>query len=75
VSDELDVQLVVALKDGALVLRRRPADEMAMRPVYTDDFATQAGTLRFARDKSGKVTGFSIFAGRVLDVRFHKTQG
>ncbi len=76
-SEELDVKLVVASRDGKLVLRRRPADEFELRPVYLDDFATQAasgeqgiGTLRFARDASGTITGFSIYAGRVLDVRF-----
>jgi hypothetical protein len=76
-SDELDVKLVVAVKEGKLVLRRRPADEFELRPLYVDDFATEAapgeqgiGTLRFARDASGKVSGFSIYAGRVLDVRF-----
>jgi CubicO group peptidase (beta-lactamase class C family) len=73
-SDELDVQLEVALKDGKLVLRRRPADELAMRPTYADDFDTDAGSLRFTRDKSGKVSGFSIYAGRVLDVRFHRAR-
>lgn len=78
-SDELDVKLVVVARDGKLVLRRRPADEFELRPVYVDDFATQEvggtqggtiGTLRFARDASGRITGFSIYAGRVLDVRF-----
>lgn len=76
-SDELDVKLVVEAHEGKLVLRRRPADEFELRPVYVDDFATQAadgaqgiGTLRFVRDASGKITGFSIYAGRVLDVRF-----
>lgn len=76
-SDELDVKLIVAAKAGKLVLRRRPADEFELRPVYADDFATGSsggtqgiGSLRFARDASGKVTGFSIYAGRVLDVRF-----
>jgi hypothetical protein len=28
--------------------------------------------VRFTRDAQGKVTGFSIFAGRVLDVRFKR---
>jgi CubicO group peptidase (beta-lactamase class C family) len=76
-SDELDVKLVVAANEGKLVLRRRPADEFELRPVYADDFATETsggvqgiGTLRFARDASGRVSGLSIYAGRVLDVRF-----
>ena len=72
-SDELDVRLVVASKDGKLVLRRRPADEMELRPVYADDFqAAGLGTIRFARDGRGAVTGFSIYAGRVVDVRFSR---
>ena len=74
-SDELDVKLVVAARDGKLVLRRRPADEFELRPMYADDFAAQGlGTIRFARNSRGAVTGFSIYAGRVLDVRFERTR-
>jgi hypothetical protein len=69
-SEELDAQLVVAVKDGQLVLRRRPADEMPMRPTYEDDFATPVGSLRFSRDASGRITGFGVFNGRIRDVRF-----
>jgi CubicO group peptidase (beta-lactamase class C family) len=73
-SDELDVRFVVAEKDGKLVLRRRPADEFELRPVYADDFQAGGGlgTLRFARDAAGIVTGFSFYAGRVVDVRFKR---
>ena len=71
VSDELDVKLVVAAKGDKLVLHRRPADEIELRPAYADDFAAPGlGTIRFSRDRSGRVTGFAIYAGRVLDVRF-----
>jgi len=73
VSDELETVFVVAQRDGKLVLQRRPYEEMMLQPVYTDDFRAGAGlggSLRFVRDAKGKVTGFSIFAGRVLDVRF-----
>ena len=70
-SDELDVQLVVAAKGDQLVLRRRAADEIELRPAYADDFAAPGlGSIRFSRDRSGRVTGLAIFAGRVLDVRF-----
>jgi hypothetical protein len=71
-SEELDVRLDVAIKDDRLVLRRRPADEMAMRPMYVDDFASPVGTIRFSRDASGRVTGFAVFNGRIRDVRFTK---
>lgn len=70
-SDELDVKLTIAAKANKLILRRRPADEIELRPAYADDFAAPGlGSIRFARDASGRVTGFSIFAGRVIDVRF-----
>jgi len=73
-SNELDVRLAMALRNGHLVLLRRPAGVGVMRPNYMDDFTTAevAGSVRFTRDRAGKVTGFSIFAGRVLDVRFRK---
>ena len=72
-SDELDVRLEVVVRNGGLVVRRRPAEELELRPVYVDDFqAAGLGTIRFARDASGKVTGLAIYAGRVLDVRFKR---
>ena len=73
-SDELDVRFVVAAKNGALVLKRRPADEFELTPAYVDDFRAGGGlgTLRFARDAKGVVTGFSFYAGRVVDVRFKR---
>jgi hypothetical protein len=73
-SDELDVQFVVASREGKLLLLRRPYEQFELQPVYPDDFQAGSGlgTLRFARDANGKVTGFSFFAGRVLDVRFKR---
>src|ERR1043166_958531 len=72
-SDELDVRLDIVARDARLVVRRRPADEIELRPAYADDFqATGFGTLRFTRDAAGAVSGFAIYAGRVLDVRFKR---
>ncbi len=72
-SDELDVILTIAAKDGKLVLKRRPDDVMDLRPTFEDSFqGAGLGSLRFLRDAKGAVTGFGIFAGRVLDVRFTK---
>jgi hypothetical protein len=71
-SDELDAQLVIAVRDTQLVLRRRPADEFTLRAMYDDDFSSPLGTLRFSRDASGRVTGFGVFSGRIRDVRFAK---
>jgi CubicO group peptidase (beta-lactamase class C family) len=72
-SDELDVRLEVVVRDGKLMIRRRPDDWLELRPSYADDFqAAGLGTVRFTRDGAGKVSGFSIYAGRVVDVRFRK---
>jgi hypothetical protein len=72
-SDELEVKLEVLVRDGKLMIHRRPDDMLELRPSYADDFqAGGLGTIRFTRDSGGKVTGFSIYAGRVVDVRFRK---
>ncbi|MDB4874530.1 MAG: beta-lactamase [Gemmatimonadetes bacterium] len=73
-SDELDMRYTVVSRGGKLYVTRRPYEEFELRPVYTDDFAAGGGlgTLRFARGGKGAVTGFSFFAGRVLDVRFKR---
>ena len=56
-SEELDVQLTVAVQDGRLVLRRREAEDAPLRPVYEDDFTSPIGSLHFSRDGTGRVTG------------------
>ncbi|MFL5612048.1 MAG: DUF3471 domain-containing protein [Gemmatimonadaceae bacterium] len=69
-SEELDAQLVIAVRDNQLVLRRRPADEFALEPMYDDDFSSPIGSLRFSRDATGRVTGLGIYSGRIRNVRF-----
>jgi CubicO group peptidase (beta-lactamase class C family) len=71
-SDELEARYTIVSRDGKLFLTRRPYEEFELRPVYADDFQAGGGlgTLRFARDARNVVTGFSFYAGRVLDVRF-----
>ena len=73
-SDELDVVLTMVVRDGQLVVKRRPNDDIALKPAYLDGFQGTSGltSVRFSRDGKGTVTGFSIFAGRVLDVRFKR---
>jgi CubicO group peptidase (beta-lactamase class C family) len=74
-SDELDVRLDVIARDGKLFLHRRPADTIELRSMYIDGFqGAGVGSLRFNRDARGAIDGFSIYAGRVLDVRFKRTK-
>ena len=75
-SDELDAVITIAQRDGKLFLQRRPYSELSLQPVYRDDFRASGGfgSLRFTRNSTGKVSGFSMFAGRVLDVRFTRVK-
>lgn len=70
VSDELDVQLTMVVREGKLVLQRRESEDAMLRPIYEDDFSSPIGSLRFSRDASGRVTGFGIYNGRIRNVRF-----
>ena len=58
---------------GALTLTIRRAGTLPLRPAYRDGFAVGGGrTIRFVREARGKVTGFQVFAGRALGVRFSR---
>lgn len=70
-SDELDTRVTVAVKDTGIVIRRRPADEVPLRPMFKDGYsAPGVGTIVFTRNARGAVTGFGIWAGRIRNVRF-----
>ena len=68
-SDELDLTVEVIDQDGRLVVVLPLGDEIPLRPLYPDGFAGP-GTVRFDRDRRGRVTGLRIFAGRVRAVAF-----
>jgi CubicO group peptidase (beta-lactamase class C family) len=75
-SDELDLALVIAEANGTLILRRRPADSLALVPLYHDGFGSpRLGYAHFTRDATGRVTGFEVTAGRVRRVRFDRREG
>jgi CubicO group peptidase (beta-lactamase class C family) len=69
-SDEAEVSYTVAIQDGSLVLKRRPAAVLPLRPVYADGFESPVGFVRFGRDAGGTVTGFSISQDRVWNLPF-----
>lgn len=72
-SDELDMRLTFEMRDSVLVVKRRPADEVVLRPTVADAFlAPGVGAVAFERNRAGRVTGFGIWAGRVRNVRFTK---
>jgi CubicO group peptidase (beta-lactamase class C family) len=69
-SDEAEVTMTAAVDGGTLVLKRRPDTVIRLTPVYADAFRGPIGFVRFLRDGSGRVTGFSINQDRVWDLRF-----
>jgi CubicO group peptidase (beta-lactamase class C family) len=71
-SDELESDLRMVVENGRLVMYVRPGERVPLQPVYMDGFSGGGSSLRFTRDRAGRVTGLSVFAGRVLDVRFAK---
>lgn len=73
-SPDVEMTLVASVEEGELLLFRRPASRMSMRPVSTDTFAAQIGTVRFIRDESGAVTQLSVSISRVDDLRFDRVQ-
>jgi len=69
-SEELDATYQVAARDSGLVVRVGEGAEQKLVPVVPEVFRGNQFTLRFARGKNGRITGFGLFAGRVLDIRF-----
>jgi CubicO group peptidase (beta-lactamase class C family) len=73
-NDEAEVEMVVAIVGGNLVLKRRPDVTIALTPSYGDVFSGPIGVVRFHRD-AGRVTGFSVVQDRVWDLRFTRQAG
>ena len=69
-SDELDVSYEVRIEEGRLTARRTWETPVRLTPAYPDGFSAPGRTVRFVRNGTGRVTGFRVFAGRALDVRF-----
>ncbi|MGI8857497.1 MAG: serine hydrolase domain-containing protein [Thermomicrobiales bacterium] len=70
-SDELDVAYTIAMRDDDLVLRRRKVPDSPLRPTIIDQFINQERLqIAFERDEDGQVSGFTIFTGRIRNLRF-----
>jgi CubicO group peptidase (beta-lactamase class C family) len=70
-SEELNVDYKIELVDGALRMVGGPPARR-LEQVGRDAFGGGGMLHRFQRDASGKVTGFTIEAGRVRNIRFRK---
>ena len=74
-SDEAEVELQLVTDGRDLQVTRRPDTTLVLRPIYKDAFSAQGlGLVRFRRDATGRVTGLSVTADRVWDLRFERRQ-
>jgi hypothetical protein len=71
-SEELGVVYRLAVEDGRLTVRFRPAQRYSLLPAFTDGFEGDGNVFRFTRDGAGRVEGFRVYAGRVRHLRFVK---
>ena len=71
-SDEAEVTFKVTVEQGKLFLHRRPDTVLLLTPTYRDAFNSTAGSVRFLRDATSRVTEMSIGEDRMWDLRLRK---
>jgi CubicO group peptidase (beta-lactamase class C family) len=69
-SEEIDTVYTLYVEEGKLMARFRPAQRIALTPIYADAFESDGDIMRFNRDASGRVASFRVYAGRALHVLF-----
>jgi hypothetical protein len=74
VSEEIDPVYRMSVQDGKLTLVRPKTKPDSLRPTMKDVFVGRIGTIRFARDASGHVSGFILNAGRIQGFQFTRRQ-
>jgi hypothetical protein len=72
-SDELDLSVNVAAREGVLVVTRPRGDELRFVPLAEDLFtSTDKMLLHVLHDSSGDVSGFALTVNRVRDLEFSR---
>jgi CubicO group peptidase (beta-lactamase class C family) len=71
-SDELQVTFRLDLKEGKLHFIHKNAPESPLQPTLKDKFTVGGYRINFIRDEEKKLTGFTLDAGRVKNLRFDK---
>ena len=69
-SDEAGATFTIAVDDGKMFIKQRPATSLPMQPLYKDHFGLQGYVLWFTRDKDGKITGMHVGTSRMRDMPF-----
>lgn len=72
-SDELEAEYATAVVNGDLVLKQQPGFEARLVAAKRDAFTTDRGwTVRFDRDRSGRVVAMRLDLARARDLRFER---
>jgi CubicO group peptidase (beta-lactamase class C family) len=69
-SDELDTRYDLKLKSGSLWFGAGHNEEVRAVPQKKDFFSAESGRIEFLRDGKGRISGFLISTGRVLNLKF-----
>jgi hypothetical protein len=70
-SEELDTVYTVSLENDRLVAFGKTTPKRPLMPTYRDGFTTLSGAkFDFNRDGQGRISGFTVQAGRIRNVRF-----
>lgn len=71
-SQELQVTFSLALREGKLHFVHKNAPKPPLQPITKDRFSVTGLTIRFIRGEKNKISGFTLNAGRVRNLRFTK---
>ena len=71
-SPEVDVTWQVRPDSGGLVAMRDGRRVGKLEPVSRDVFLESGSTMEFTRDRAGRITGFTLEAGRVRHLHFDR---
>ena len=67
-SDEIGATYVVKVVGDSLTLAGRPGSTRSLLPAYRDAFTRGGSTIRFARDRAGRVTAMHVSEARMWDL-------
>jgi hypothetical protein len=74
-SEELEVTYTVTLRDSDLVIRIPGRSDVVLGPIYVDAFhGAVVNVVKFSRDASGGVAGFTVNTGGVRGLRFDRVK-
>ena len=71
-SEEIEPMYDIRLESGDLVLHRLRNKPDILHPVTLDFFSGSIGSIRFTRNSSGNISGFTLSTGRIKNLRFEK---